>query len=88
MNRIEKKINQSRSKVIQEWLINNSKDLTDKQKLRIYPTWIKVMEDKGENELAINLKKEIVAIKDKKPKILILFKKIKKAFQKLLKKGS
>ncbi len=88
MKRIEKRIKEYRTSSAKKLIDGHSKNMSDKDKLKIYPNWIKVMTDNGEIEMAKKLQKDIDEIKHRQAQKLNIFQNIKNWFKKITKKGS
>lgn len=88
MKRIEKRIREYRTNSVKKLVDGHSKNMTEKDKLRTYPNWIRVMKEKGETQMAMSLQKEIDDIKLRQAQKLNLIQIIKNWFKKIIKKGS
>lgn len=88
MKRIERRLKEYRSNSAKRLVDGHSKNMSEKDKLKIYPNWVKVMNDNGETQMAKELQKEIDEIKHRQAQKLNIFQNIKNWFKKITKKGS
>lgn len=83
MKKIEKRVKQYRTKAILDWVDSQTKDFSEEQKAKIYPFWINLLKNKGEEDAVLKLEKDLQTILDNLPKPVSILVRLKSWFKKI-----